>query len=543
LEPGKGTSVQAADIHHIELIVLFLMVLVAALAALAHRFHTPYPIVLVIGGLAVSLIPNAPRVSLNPSVIFLVFLPPLLFSAAFQTSWRDFRLNMVSILLLAFGLVGFTAAALAYMSGWLLPGFDHRTGFVLGALVASTDAIAASAIAKRVGLPQRIIDVLEGESLVNDVTSLVALEFAVAMMVSNEVPTIGTGVLRLLFLSVIGVLIGLLTGWLIRWGQVRLTHAPIEIMLTLLAPYLSYIAAESVHASGVLATVACGLYLGRKRSQLLSIRARLESAAVWNTLDFVLNGLVFILIGLQLPHILAGIRNMRLTQLLSNGVLLTGVLIALRMIWVFSESGISRSIGRLRKHTEPGPPAKELFVVGWTGMRGVIALAAAISLPEVLNDGTAFPQRDVLIFLTFCVILITLVAQGLSLPLLIRKLGLSARLGVNGEELEARRRMLLAAIDEIQDLRGRDVPEDEESLADLLHHYQQRLAEAEQGPETEGVNMASYEQYRALAARLRAVERSTILGLRDKNEINDESLRKLERELDLQDARYLSMHS
>src|SRR6202789_2931319 len=200
---------QAADIHHLEFILLFLMGLVAALAALARRFHTPYPIVLVIGGLLVSLLPNAPRVSLNSDIVFLVLLPPLLFTAAYHTSWRDFRLNLVTILLLAFGLVGFTVAALAIVSGWLLPGFDHRTGFVLGALVASTDAVAASAIAKRLGLPRRIIDLLEGESLVNDATSLVALEFSVAMLASNQAPTIGAGVLRLLYLAVFGVLIGL----------------------------------------------------------------------------------------------------------------------------------------------------------------------------------------------------------------------------------------------------------------------------------------------------------------------------------------------
>jgi monovalent cation/hydrogen antiporter len=230
---------QAADIHHLECILLFLMGLVAALAAVARRFHTPYPIVLVIGGLLVSLLPNAPRVSLNPDVVFLVLLPPLLFTAAYHTSWRDFRLN-----LLAFGLVGFTVAALATMSGWLLPGFDHRTGFVLGALLASTDAIAASAIARRIGLPQRIIDVLEGESLVNDATSLVALEFAVAMMVSNQVPTIGAGALRLTYLAASGVFIGLLTGRAVQWGQMRLTDAPIEVTISLAAPYLSYIAAN-----------------------------------------------------------------------------------------------------------------------------------------------------------------------------------------------------------------------------------------------------------------------------------------------------------
>jgi CPA1 family monovalent cation:H+ antiporter len=316
---------QTPDLHHLEFILLFLMVLVVALASLARRFRTPYPIVLVIGGLAVSFLPNLPQVSLNPDVIFLVLLPPLLFTAAFHTSWRDIRMNLPVILLLAFGLVGFTAAALAYMSGWLLPGFDHRLGFVLGALVASTDAIAASAIARRVGLPKRIIDVLEGESLVNDATALVALEFSVATLVSNQVPTIGAGVLRLIYLTVAGVLIGLVAARLIRWGQSRLTDAPIEVTLILIAPYLSYFAAESVHASGVLATVACGLYLGHKRSQSLSMRARLESAGVLNTLDFALNGLVFALIGLQLPHILAGIRDLRLATLLLDGVLVAAL--------------------------------------------------------------------------------------------------------------------------------------------------------------------------------------------------------------------------
>jgi CPA1 family monovalent cation:H+ antiporter len=470
---------EAADIHHLELVLLYLMGLVAALAALARRFHTPYPIVLVIGGLAASLLPNVPKVSLNPDVVFLVLLPPLLFAAAFHASWRDFKLNLVSILLLAFGLVGFTVAVLAYMSGWLLPGFDHRIGFVLGALVASTDAVAASAIAKRVGLPKRIIDVLEGESLVNDASSLVALEFAVAMMVSNQVPTMGAGALRLFYLVVVGICVGLAAGWLIRWGQIRLTDAPIEVTLTLLAPYLSYLAAESVHASGVLATVACGLYLGHKRSQLLSTRARLESAAVWSTLDFVLNGLVFILIGLQLPHILAGIHDVPLSQLILAGTLLVITLITLRVLWVFAESGIMRALGRLFKWTRPAQSSKEVFLIGWTGMRGVIALAAAISLPELLEDGSPFPQRDILIFLTFFVILVTLVVQGLTLPLLIRKLHLILPTDASGEEKQARRQMLSVAIDHILDLRSRAVPEAEGALDDLLRYYQQRLEEGE----------------------------------------------------------------
>ena len=333
---------ETAAIHHLGFIMLFLMALVVALAALARRFRTPYPIVLVIGGLAVSLIPDLPPVTLNPDVIFLVLLPPLLFAAAFHTSWRDFRSNLIVICLLAFGLVGFTAAALTYISGRLIPGFDHRLGFLLGALVASTDAIAASAIARRVGLPKRIIDVLEGESLVNDATALVALELLFSMLVSNHVPTVGQGALRLTTFTVVGALIGLLAGKLICWGiystDVRL-KSPCTTDCT-----VTFLHRRRVSPCvGVLATVACGLYLGNQRSHSLSIRARLNGR-VLSTLDFVLNGLVFTLIGLQLPHILAGIHELRLPSLLAYGALLTGVLIALRMIWVFAESWISNTI-------------------------------------------------------------------------------------------------------------------------------------------------------------------------------------------------------
>lgn len=533
---------ETAAIHHLEFIMLFLMLLVVALAAVARRFGTPYPIVLVIGGLLVSLLPNLPRISLNPNVIFLVLLPPLLFTASFHTSWREFRSNLGGIVLLAIGLVGFTAAFLAYFSRWFIPGFDHRLGFVLGALVASTDAIAASAIARRVGLPKRVINLIEGESLVNDATSLVALEFSVAMLVGNQVPTIGAGVLRLMYLTAVGILIGLLAGKLIRLAQSRLTDAPIEVTLILIAPYLSYFAAESIHASGVLATVACGLYLGNKRSQSLSIRARLESDGVLNTLDFVLNGLVFILIGLQLPHILAGIRDLRLPLLLWYGALLTLVLVTLRMIWVFAESWIRHKVLRLIHHPEPRVPARELFVVGWTGMRGVIALAAAVSIPEKLENGMAFPHRDVLIFLTFCVILFTLVAQGLSLPVLIRKLGLTAARVENGEERKARLQMHAAAIHKILALRNRGDAADDLILADLLHHYRQRVKETSRTSRPDRPVLPEYRQYRDLSAQLRATERSTLLRLRDEHQINDEVHRTLEQELDLLDANHRETH-
>jgi Na+/H+ antiporter len=417
---------ESANIHHLELVLLFIMVLVVALAVLAQRLQTPYPIVLVAGGVFVSLLPSIPHVELSPDVVFLVFLPPLLFSAALHTSWRNFRGDLAKISAMAFGLVGFTVTAVALLAAKVLPGFDHRTGFVLGALVASTDAIAATAIAKRMHLPRQIVDVLEGESLLNDATSLVALEFSLAMLVSNTVPTVAQGASRLVYLCCAGVLIGLIAGWVIRQCQMRLTDAPIEITLTLLAPYVAYLAAESAHASGVLATVACGLYLGERQVESLSTRARIEASAVWNTLDFVLNGMVFALIGLQLPMVLSGIRTIRSSDLVFDTTLLIVFLIALRVAWVFAASWITFGVRRLVRQNAPRPRANEDFLLGWTGMRGVIGLAAAMTIPEAIDSGAAFPQRDILIFLSFAVILATLVVQGLSLPWVIRKLGLGA---------------------------------------------------------------------------------------------------------------------
>ena len=416
---------QEFGIHHLEFMLVFIMILVVALAALARRFEMPYPIVLVIGGLAVSMLPKMPYLALNPDVVFLVLLPPLLFSAAFHTCWRSFRAALARTSMMAFGLVAFSVAAVACITGLLLPKFDLRVGFVLGALVASTDAVAATAIAKRMGLPRRIVDILEGESLLNDATALLALEFSVAMLVSNTVPTLASGALRLFYLVAAGALIGLIAGWLIRWCQVRITDAPLEITLTLLAPYIAYLTAESVHASGVLATVTCGLYLGEKQSEALSKRARSQASAVWRTLDFILNGIVFALIGLQLPYVLEGVRTRDWVELLLDAGVLVILLIVLRLFWVFAVAWIAFATRRLLKRPAVRPHLGETLIVGWTGMRGVITLAAAMSLPMALESGSEFPQRDMLIFLSFCVIFTTLVVQGLSLPAVIRRLELS----------------------------------------------------------------------------------------------------------------------
>jgi len=292
-------------IQDLEIVLIVLLIFVVGFGALANRLKTPYPILLVIGGLVLSLIPGIPRFNLAPDIVFLVVLPPLLFSAAFTTSWRDFRYNLMSIGLLAFGLVGFTVVGVAVISRWILPGFDWRLGLVLGAVVSTTDAIAATSIARRVGLPRRIIDVLEGESLINDATGLLALEFAIALVVTGGTPTLAQGAGRLLYLVIGGVAVGLALGKLVDWLEHCLDDAPIEITISLVTPYAAYLAADRIHASGVLAAVACGLFLGRRSATYFSSVVRLEAQAFWNTLIFVLNGVVFILIGLQLPYILA----------------------------------------------------------------------------------------------------------------------------------------------------------------------------------------------------------------------------------------------
>jgi monovalent cation/hydrogen antiporter len=530
---------QDGGIHAIELVLLLLLVFVVVFAALARKLQTPYPIVLVIAGLLLSFVPGIPKISLDPDVIFLIVLPPLLYSAAWLTSWRDFKFNLVSIFMLAFGLVGFTVLGVAEAARLAFTGFDWRLGFVLGAVVATTDAIAATSIAKRVGLPQRIVDILEGESLVNDATGLLALEFGVAMVASGQTPTVSAGFLRLLYLTLAGLALGLIVGVIVERIHKHIDDGPIEITLTILVPYLAYLAAAAIHTSGVLAVVACGLYLSHKSSNFFSPSVRIQAWAVWDALTFVLNGLVFVLIGLQLPFVLAGIREYSLWQLLLYGALFSGIVIVLRMIWMFPGAYIATVIRtRLLHQTVSRPSVRQTFVVGWTGMRGVVALAAAISLPDVLADGSAFPQRNLIIFLTFSVILVTLVLQGLTLPPLIRALGLAGATDHNSEEEAARSMMVEAALTHLEEARKKDSVEFASIYEDLAQHYRHRLAKLKGADNVEiGANPAAYGRHIALTREMLRAERQAAIKLRNEGRINDEVLRKVEHELDLNEKR------
>jgi len=528
-----------SSVHAIELVFLLLLLFVVLFGALARRLNTPYPIVMVLGGLLLSFIPGIPRVTLNPDVIFLVILPPLLYSAAWVTSWREFSYNFVSIFLLAFALVTFTVLGVTAAGQWLLPGFDWRVGLVLGAIVAPTDAIAASSIASRVGLPKVIVDILDGESLLNDASALLALEFGLALLTAGTLPTFTGGLLRLCYLIAVGIAIGLLVAEIVHWVEHMVDDGPIEIALSILTPYVAYLAADSLRGSGVLAVVACGLYLSRKSSHFFSPGVRLQAWAVWESLTFILNGLVFVLIGLQLPYVLGAIPQGGLRRLVAYGLAFSAFLILLRLFWAYPGAYFANWIRRRFLHQkQPRPTPKQIFVVGWTGMRGVISLAAAIALPQTLAGGVPFAQRNTIIFLAFCVILVTLVLQGLTLPPLIRGLGLAGVPQPDVEEREARRAVLQAALSHLDTKRNEQGGEFLDIYEDLAQHYQRRLAVLSESTDSDSQEQTGplHRRFIALSRELLRVERQTAVQLRNQRRISDEVLRQLERELDLGEA-------
>ncbi len=528
-------------LSELELVLLALMIVVAGVSGVARRFGYSYPIVLVLVGLASSFIPGLPRIPLPPDVVFLVFLPPLLFASAWQTSWREFRENIFGISLLAFGLVFFTAFGVAYTAHLFLPNFDWRIGFLLGAIVSPTDAVAASSIAKKVNMPQRIVDLLEGESLLNDATGLLALEFGIGMLVHGTTPSVSEGALRLVWLVFGGVAVGLIVGGFVAWFERWIDDGPVEIAISLVVPYVCYLSGEAIHASGVIAVVACGLLMSRRSASFFSATTRLQAVAVWEALEFLLNGLIFILLGLQLPYVLSGLHEYGRLQLLGYGVAFSALLIVLRLAWVYPGAIAVREMRRIVMKTQlPPTNPKGIFVVGWTGMRGVVALAAASSLPFTIMDGRSFPQRNLILFLTFFVILVTLVLQGTSLPFLVRALGFKQSEGTVCEEGEVRRLLLQSTIANLQSGRSAH-PLAQHAYDDVLHQYEHRLTELTGcGPGGEVTTNGTVTAYTILREVL-AQERQTLNRMRDEGTIGDGLHRSIERELDLSESRLLTM--
>src|SRR6266516_1722677 len=417
-------------------ILVLLLASVAALALLAQRLTIPYPILLVLGGLVISFVPGLPSVRLSPELVLLIFIPPLLFAQAWMTSWREFWKYRRPIFMLAVGLVLFTTTAVAFAAHALI-GLPLPAGFVLGAIVSPPDAVAASAIAERFGLPRRVVMILEGESLVNDATGLVAYKFAVAAVLTGTF-SFAQASLQFVIVAVGGIALG----WAVGWGSARIFERvkdeAILITLSLLVPYVGYLAAERLEVSGVLAAVTSGLYLGRRAPQMLNASTRLQAGAFWDMLVFLLNSVVFLLIGLQLPTIWANLSNYSVSILLWYAIATWLVVILVRPIWVFPGAYLPRWLSRRIRRTESDPGWRNVLIVAWSGMRGVVSLAAALALPVTTASGGRFPGRDLLVFLTFAVILGTLVGQGLTLAPLIKWLGIRPDRHAEKEEIKTR---------------------------------------------------------------------------------------------------------
>jgi Na+/H+ antiporter len=518
-------------------VVLVLLAAVAALAVLARKVRVPLPILLVIAGLILAFIPGVPRLRLKPEIVFLIFLPPLLYPAALFTPWRDFRANLRPILLLAVGLVLFTTVAVAWLAHRFIPELPLAAAFVLGAIISPTDAIAATAIAERLRVPRRIIAIVEGESLVNDATALVAYQFAVAAVITGSF-SLAKASGQFVIVSIGGILLGLLVGWVSAWILQRLDDPPIQITVSLLAPFAAYLPAERMGISGVLAVVATGFYHGWRSPEMVNARMRLRSAPVWEMIEFLLNGFIFIVIGLQLPEVLRALSGRSMFNLFWHAAGFSVVVILIRIVWVFAATYLPRLIFPGIRRRDPYPSWRAVMVVAWTGMRGVVSLAAALALPATVQSGEAFPARELIVFLTFAVILATLVAQGLSLPPLIRALRLQEDRTAEREESEARLKANHAALARLDEIAGSQQV-DEDILQRLRIEYEDRIGQLEQAEreESEPSHHLFSREYERLSHEALQTERQVILKLRNESVINDQVLRRIQRDIDLAEAR------
>jgi len=521
-----------ASLQNLEIVVA-LLVAVLVLTTLARNLLLPYPILLVLGGIALSAIPRVPVLRLDPDLVFLVFLPPILWSAAYFTSLRDFRANLRSITFLAVGLVIATTAAVAAAARWVIPGMGWPEALALGAIVSPTDAVAATAIGRRLNIPRRVLVILEGESLVNDATALVLFRAAVAAAVTGAF-SFTDGLALFVLASIGGVAVGLAVSELARRALSLTEDSFTEVLVTLLAPYACWIAAEHLHVSAVLACVAGGLYLRQHLSEAVAPVTRLQARAVWDVFVFLLNGVLFILIGLQLATLRPTVGPGELKPLIVQAAVISAVAIALRLIWVPIAMGLPPLLSTALRRPEPMPEWPPVFLIGWIGMRGIVSLAAALALPLATARGTPFPFREDIILLTFAVIIATLVLQGLTLAPLLRRLGLCDDYSLADEELRARDAAVDAALARLEELAAEPWARPAH-LEQLRARYAQRRARASSILSGDGAATAEDAgAFRRLRHEALTAERRRVIGLRDRGEISDEVLHRLEHELDVE---------
>jgi monovalent cation/hydrogen antiporter len=521
-------------VGHVELIVLFLLVAVAALTALARVLGVPYPILLVVGGSLVGFAPGVPEIELEPELVLLIFLPPLLFNAAYFSSLRDLRADLRAISLNAVCLVLVTTVLVALAAHAAVEGLPWAAAFALGAIVSPTDPLAATAIMRRLGVPRRLTAVVEGESLINDGTALVAYRAAVVAVggTFDLLDAAGDFVLNVAGGIAVGLAVGLA---LVQVFRRLVADDVVGVVLSLACGYLGYLPAEEIGVSGVLAAVTVGLIVGRRSPELSTPASRLRGYAFWEVLVFLLNAVLFILVGLQLPSILDE-QEHSAAELVGLGLLVSAAVVGARLLWTLAAPYAIRALDRREAQRARRTSWQVRLVGGWSGLRGAVSLAAALALP------TGFPERGLIIFLTLCVIFATLVAQGLSLPWLIRRLGVHDDGSGEREELHARREATAAAIAHLELLGEEDWTRDD-TIERLLGLYRfrdrrlrQRAGELDDPELDDDLDERSHAFQRTVREVLDA-QRRRVVELRDGGAISDDILHALERELDLEDQR------
>ena len=522
---------------HDQLILMGLLVAIAALLAAAPAVRVPYPIFLVLGGLALGFVPGVPTIELPPEVVLVALLPPLLYSSAFFTSLRELRTNVRPIGALAIGLVVLTTCAVAVVAHLAIDDMSWTAAFVLGAAVAPTDPIAATAIMRRLEVPRRIVTVVEGESLVNDGTALVLYRVAVVAAVSGTFSAWDAS-WRFVWSIVGGVAIGLAVAYVVAAVRRRLDNPPVEVTIALMTGYFAFIPANAAHASGVLAVVTAGVLLGWKAPELTSVQTRLQGLATWEILNFVLNALLFALVGLQLSRILDALQGSSAGQLTVWALLVIGTVVVARLVWVYTVSYLPKRFALRLGRREHAPTLGYPLVVAWSGMRGAVSLAAALAIPLTTDAGAPFPQRDLIIFLTFCVILGTLVGQGLTLPAVIRAAGLEPDHREEREDAKARIKAADAALARLEELAVEDWVRDDtaERMRGLYGFRRNRFA-SRFDADSDGDIEERSQSYQRLRRELLEAERAAIVDLRRQGVINTDVERRLQRDLDLEDAR------
>jgi Na+/H+ antiporter len=520
-------------------IIIMLLFGVAFLGILSKKYKFPFPIALVLCGVVISIVPGLPVVALSPDVVFIIFLPPLLYHAAWHTSWHDFKNNIRPIGFAAIGLVFFTTLAVAIAAHALIDEMTWPLAFLIGAIVSPPDAVASTSIIKGLGLNPRTITILEGESLLNDASGLVAYKYALTAITAGNF-VMWEAVFNFLLISVAGIAIGLGMGYIMYLIHKKFVCDPIvEVTLTFLTPFAAYLLAEHFHFSGVLAVVTTGLYLSFRSSQIFTHQSRIMTNTVWDVVAYILNGLIFILIGLQLRSVMDGISEYSFGMLALWGLSVSLVVILVRFLWVIPATMLPRFISKKIRANEVYDP-RNMVVFGWAGMRGVVSMAAALAIPLTLADGSAFPHRNLIIYLTFCVIFSTLVLLGLTLPWIIRRMKMEPY-SITVEEYTVRNFVVSQTIAHIEE--NLSLLQDE-----LLHNIKSkyevkfnRLQKTELPSnffgkgETLAVNI--FNEYTQLQIDLINVEREKIEAMHRNGDANEEILRKIEHELDLEETR------